>query len=215
MVRISLVAILGCLLLPSKASASSPITLTYAVRSLGDGTYRYVFTLTLDNHDGSWSPGQGFGWVVLGDGGDYASPLWDFQGDPATLPTGPWSRFGYTEGGSNGPSLGAEREMWYPNYVGDSVTWAGLSGIELEDGQLKWSSLGWQARDGAIVCEVAMRVLKCSPADINRDAFISGDDVDLFSGYFQVGDLNADIDGNGIVDANDFDLFAVLFAAGC
>ena len=171
--------------------------------------------MTLDNSDGSWSPGQGFGWVVIGDGGNYASPLWDFQGDGATLPSGPWSRFSYTEGACNGPSLGDEREMWFPRFIGDSVTWAGVSGIDLEQGQLYWSSVACQARAGAILGQLATRVFKCGPADVNMDGYISGDDVDAFSSFFQSGDLAADMDGNGLVDAHDFDLFVASFDAGC
>ena len=47
------------------AHADSPLDLSYSVSLGSDGLYDYNFTLTLDNHDGSWIAGQGWGWITF------------------------------------------------------------------------------------------------------------------------------------------------------
>ena len=52
-------------------------------------------------------------------------------------------------------------------------------------------------------------------ADYNGDAFVNGDDFDLFIERFEAGDASADIDLNSFVNGVDFDAFVERFVAGC
>ncbi len=52
-------------------------------------------------------------------------------------------------------------------------------------------------------------------ADYNGDAFVNGDDFDLFIERFVAGDPSADIDLNSFVNGVDFDAFVERFVAGC
>jgi hypothetical protein len=111
------------------------------------GLYQYTFTLTLDNHDNSWTPGYGIGWIVFGDVPSGQSPINDFIGDPASLPIGPWTGYSSSGGSHNGPNLSPVVEQqppfpniyWIPNAVGDSLTWRGTSAHLVT--QLQWSNL--------------------------------------------------------------------------
>jgi len=53
------------------------------------------------------------------------------------------------------------------------------------------------------------------PADYNGDGFVSGDDFDLFSGLFELGDPGADFNGDGFTSGEDFDEFTAAFEGGC
>src|SRR3954468_23283108 len=77
------------------SAMATPLTMNFCVQDAGGGQYMYTFTLTLDNHDGTWSPGQGFGWIIFGDA-QYPGPsqLDPFNGDPGSLPIGPWTSYG-------------------------------------------------------------------------------------------------------------------------
>ena len=51
-------------------AVAAPLTMTYIVHSVGAGMYQYDFSLTLDNHDGTWSPGnpqEQWDWIMFGD----------------------------------------------------------------------------------------------------------------------------------------------------
>jgi len=52
-------------------------------------------------------------------------------------------------------------------------------------------------------------------ADFDGNAFVNGDDFDLFVERFIVGDPSADFDLNGFVNGDDFDAFTERFVAGC
>jgi hypothetical protein len=124
--------------------------MNFCVQDAGGGLYQYTFTLTLDNHDNSWTPGYGIGWIVFADapqGG--VSPLNDFVGDPASLPIGPWDGYSTTGGGHNGPNLSPvvvlqppyPPNLWVPNAVGDFLTWRGTSSHLVPAAQMQWSTL--------------------------------------------------------------------------
>src|SRR6267142_5718604 len=86
-------AMLGALGLTHGAGAT-PVTMNYCVQDAGGGQYLYTFTLTLDNHDNSWNPGFGLGWIIFADvPNNGTSPLNDFIGDPSSLPIGPWTQY--------------------------------------------------------------------------------------------------------------------------
>jgi len=55
---IALSAILGAVGLAHNASAT-PVTMNYCVQVESGGLYLYTITMTLDNHDNSWTPGYG------------------------------------------------------------------------------------------------------------------------------------------------------------
>jgi len=53
------------------------------------------------------------------------------------------------------------------------------------------------------------------PADFDGNAFVNGDDFDLFVERFVAGDPSADVDLNGFVNGDDFDAFTQGFVSGC
>src|ERR1041384_7023374 len=72
------------------ARATTPLRMDFCVDSQGGGLYTYTFTLTLDNHDGTWAPGQGWAWLTFGATQTQTSPLHDFAMTSA-FPVGPWT----------------------------------------------------------------------------------------------------------------------------
>lgn len=205
----------AAVVLASTAAATSPVTLSYRLVPVDGGAFRYVFTLTLDNHDGSWIEGQGFGWVVFGDGCGAPSPLWDFVGDGSSIASGPWTGFDATAGFNSGPSLGPLRSLWYPAQVGDSISWSGTSSVELPSGWLRWSFLVTDGRDGPIECETGRFVSRCGLADVNEDGFLDGQDFDLFVVLYDLGSPSADLDLSGFVNSQDWSEFLLAYTEGC
>lgn len=135
--------ITGCAVLAVVSTASAgvgPLSLTYDVYDIGS-TYQYDFTLTLTNGDGSWTPGQGWGWLVFGDQESAPSPIADFVGDSSSMPAGPWTFFTTTYGYHNGAVLGDVTEFWVPTTVGDSIAWSGTSSAFVEQGAMQFSTL--------------------------------------------------------------------------
>lgn len=132
---------LSSLALTSAANAVAPLRLDYSITPAGAQGFYYEFELTLENSQGSWTPGNGFGWIVFGHAGpNLPSPIADFTLDPATFPVGPWNAIAASTGFHNGPSLTPVLNDWIPTAVGDSLTWAGWSQV---DGGLDmtWSAL--------------------------------------------------------------------------
>lgn len=109
-----------------RASADGALSLYYVITDLGDGTNQFDFTLQLDNTDGSWQPGQGFGWVIWGDAQNTASPMADFQ-MLTGFPVGPWTDLGFSGGYHNGPNFAFVLDTWVPANVGDNLQWSGIS----------------------------------------------------------------------------------------
>jgi hypothetical protein len=127
-------------LLTNHASAT-PLRLDYKVTALGGGVYRYDFTFVNDNNDGTWAAGQSFRWFVLGDVVPGPSPLTNFIGDPNSFQNSPYTGFGNTSGGHNGPDLQPVLTDWVPTSVGDSFSFSGTSTANLGQGALRWSNV--------------------------------------------------------------------------
>lgn len=123
---------------PPAVAADRALQMDYTIEDLG-GTYDYTFTLTLTNGDGSWSPGQGFGWLLFGDAMSDCSPLENFAIDPDDLPVGPWTDLGSSFGYHNGPTLQYVLDCWTPSEVGESLSWSGTHDNYHSD--ILWSSI--------------------------------------------------------------------------
>ena len=159
---------LGAVGLAHNATAS-PVTMNYCVQGEGNGLYLYTFTMTLDNHDNSWTPnsGYGIGWIIFADSPS-ASPLSDFIVDPSSLPIGPWTGVSSSGGGHNGPTLSPVVVQdppypplyWTPAAVGDSLTWRGESSHLVTTG-LQWSTL--ESATGQYVNFEDMTNVNCGP----------------------------------------------------
>lgn len=199
----------------SAFARSTPLTLSYSITPELGGVFRYQFRMTLDNHDGTWAPGQGWGWVVYADAYYSPSPMDDFQGNPLDLPIGPWDEYTTSEGEHNGPTLGFLLNMWSPVFIGESITWSGHSTVRATPGSLTWSSL--VTTGGASTFQYAPAVEEGTgcPADFDHDAFVTGDDFDGFVAAFEAGTSPADFDRDGFVTGDDFDAYVVAFEAGC
>ncbi|MFM2055067.1 MAG: hypothetical protein RL456_3104 [Pseudomonadota bacterium] len=122
-------------------AAASPLAMRYGITDPGTGVIGYQFELTLDNHDGSWAPGQAWAWLVFGDRFGEPSPLTDFVGDPADLPIGPWTFYTDSGGGNNGPTLGPVLSFWEPAAVGETLRWSGTSTGLVYPGHMRYSTL--------------------------------------------------------------------------
>jgi hypothetical protein len=140
------------------AAQATPLRLDYTVNASGGG-YFYDFKLSLDNHDGTFAPGQGWDWIIFGDTPSGLSVINDFAVTPGTFPIGPFSGLGSSGGGHNGPTfvpvVGA---YWTPAAIGDFLHWSGTSSGFLGDGQLLFSSFVVNGGAAQVSFEVAHRV---------------------------------------------------------
>jgi hypothetical protein len=151
------VAALGLLLGGAgEGLADAPLTLEYVVTDLG-GAFQYDFTLRLDNNDGTWRPGQGFGWLVFGDERDDNSFFRHFQ-VTSGFPVGPWDHQEFTCGFHNGISFGPPTTTWVPSAIGDSLEWSGTVAYFLDQGELLFSSIITSGGAHIIEFEVANNV---------------------------------------------------------
>jgi uncharacterized membrane protein YgcG len=127
------------LLLSAAWLQATPLVLDYVKSDHGNGLVYYTFTLTLQNHDSSWAPGQSFGWVIFGD-----SPTVDgsvFTDFTYISGNGPWSETTMVTGAHNGVLLGPTNLMWTPTQVGDSIVWHGSATRDVPDGTIRFSTL--------------------------------------------------------------------------
>jgi len=204
----------------SAAASATPLRLDYRVEDAGGGLYRYHFTLTLDNNDGTWSEGQRFNWITWADV-PYPGPttMPDFVGDPPA--PAPFDQEGFTTsgGGHNGPTLldyGTEFDYfgWSPAAVGESISWSGTSAVDFPDGTMNWSNL---IGTGTFAnWEPAHRVgdeAPC-PADYNQDGGVDGGDVEAFYIDWQDSAGNADVNQDGGIDGADVEVFFVAWQNG-
>jgi hypothetical protein len=158
MKKISIFLSLVFFLLIAGSVGASPLRLEYSVTDLGGGLFDYEFDLIFDNNDTSWASGQGWGWLIFGDG-EKSSPLTDFVCDADDFPVGPWDECSPTSGGHNGPTLGPVTDLWEPSFIGETLSWSGTSTANLAQGDLLYSTL-W-AIGGDVVApnfETAYRV---------------------------------------------------------
>jgi hypothetical protein len=125
----------------SSTASATPLRLDYIVTPLGGGIYNYDFTFVVDNNDGSYANGQTFRWFVIGDSLPGPSPLTNFVGDPNSYQNAPYTGFGQTSGGHNGPDLQPVLTDWVTNGVGDFFSFSGTSTADLPQGDLLWSNV--------------------------------------------------------------------------
>lgn len=137
--------------------ASSPLRLEYLVKDIGGGLFSYDFTLSVDNNDGSYIPGQQWGWIIFGDAPfPGPSPLTDWVGDLSN--SSPLiASFSSSGGGNNGPTLylygpaiTGVLNPWTPSGIGDSLIWSGTSTANLSQDELLFSTLNPQGEISAI-----------------------------------------------------------------
>jgi hypothetical protein len=148
----------ACALAAANALAfAAPVRLDYQKTDVGSGQFQYDFTLTLDNHDGSWTPGQGWDWFVIG-----ASDEWGTYKSFNTTGTCDFSAVDWltvshdpqikeigapTCGGVRGATLmfhhwGGPIEDWYwTPELGDTVSFSATSSVDFLEGELRWSAI--------------------------------------------------------------------------
>jgi hypothetical protein len=141
--------------------ANSALALDYVVTDTGQGVFQYDFTLTLTDPDGSWQPGQGFGWFIFGDALRMTSPIDDFYMDASQFPVGPWTGLSSSVGEHNGPTFSNVLDMWVPFGIGDNLQWTGFSTVFLDQDQLLFSSI--LTSGGAPIIEFEIATLDQGP----------------------------------------------------
>jgi hypothetical protein len=133
---------------------AAPLTMSYDKTALGSGLFQYHFTLTLDNHDGSWVAGQQWDWIIFGEQGSVGQPsVFDTNGAASgglswnplafSAPIGGMTTSG---GGHNGPTLAmidtsVVGQLWSPTAVGEAFGWSGTSLVDVGDQAMYWSAL--------------------------------------------------------------------------
>ncbi len=120
---------------------ASPLTATATVVSQNDGTFLYTYNIVNTNADGTYVPGQTWGWLVIGDyaifpdnPSDPHYGLGEFPADPSNpfepdleLVSGPAGTYISSTGGfHNGPTLGPVLAL-YALDVGQSLTFQAVS----------------------------------------------------------------------------------------
>ena len=144
--RRALLSAVLLLLLHASNAAASPLLLQYTTTDLGGGVYQYDFTLTLDNHDGSWVAGQEWDWLIIGDH-DATNPV-GLADWTSTSFTAPIAQVACCTHGPdhNGVQVNiAPNDVllpgWGPTALGDSIAWSGTSTSFVPDGQMFWTAL--------------------------------------------------------------------------
>ncbi len=169
---------------PAKAS---PLTLNYTVQPyVLPGYNLYNFSLTLDNHDGTWASGQQWDMIIFGDEANAVSPFfldWHYISyDPIIYPA--------SSGGShNGPTLLINPTLepytpgvlfgslpgWEPTAIGDTLQWSGFSSKLLGQGDLLWSTLvGSDVNQRALFDVAQLNELNPAPVPGALPLFASG-----------------------------------------
>ncbi|MCH7902970.1 MAG: PEP-CTERM sorting domain-containing protein [Armatimonadetes bacterium] len=152
-------------LLPNRAQAT-PLRLDYTIQDIGGGLFDYEFFLTVDNNDNTYAAGQGWRWLIFGDVPSGAPPLTSFTGDLGDMPVGPWTFYGTTSGGHNGPNLGFVLDFWIPTGIGDSLFWSGTSTAVVPEGDLDWSTIAGTL-NGGVVADFEHAHLVPEPASLS------------------------------------------------
>jgi MYXO-CTERM domain-containing protein len=127
----------------------TPLALEYEVSGTAP-PYNYSFRLVLDNHDGSWTPGQDwsgpvFGQAVFGSGG--MAPFTGWITNAGSYPVGPFTTTPWVTTSVAGVSYNAPglfdnvspTEWWVPASIGEQLVWWGTANTFLNDSQMAWS----------------------------------------------------------------------------
>ncbi len=137
--RIPILLVLA--LLAASWGEATPLRLDYSKSWSANGIVYYTFTLTLENADESWAPGQGWSWLIFGDSPNLGeSAFSDFTLDGTLLGVGPWNEVNMSAGAHNGPTLGPVSNFWVPTNIGDFLTWHGFSSSNVPDGAMFFST---------------------------------------------------------------------------
>ncbi len=221
--ELSVRAVIAAYMGLAASAGATPLKMEYCVTPAG-ALFEYKITLTLDNNDGSWAPGQGWGWIMFGDMMETqpplppaVSPLNDFVMNPASFPIGPYTKLTSTGGLHNGPTLGPIQNLWVPNAIGDKLEWTGTSASNLAQGQMLWSNLwfgGGASTAEFIVGELVPCGSPCYP-DCTGEGNLTIADFGCFQTKFVAGDPYADCNGVGGLTIADFGCFQTAFVAGC
>lgn len=124
--------------------SATPLSLDYSISNAGGGLYQYDFSLVVDNNDGSWTAGDNFNWIIVGDcGPSCPSPLanWNWLSSSE-----PGFQLSISSGGHNGPTLidttpTVSEGGWYTFAIGDTLNFSGTSSAYLGQGEMLWSNL--------------------------------------------------------------------------
>ena len=130
---------LAVLSLAVSSAQADPTTLWYEVTDIGGGLYDYEFSLVLDNHDGTWTPGEKWINIIFADSAGFPMLLIDFVGDPGDLPIGPFDDYGWVIGAHYGYTLVPRTRWWEPTAVGESLNWSGTSTVFVGPGDMLYS----------------------------------------------------------------------------
>jgi hypothetical protein len=220
----------------ASSAGASPLTMTFCVENLPNAQYRYTFTLTLDNHDNTWHPGNGFGigGIVFADSPNGPAVLDDFVVDVASFPIGPWTSYSPISGGHNGTNLlpiawsqpPYNIIYWTPTAIGQTLTWRGTSSHLTM--QLQWSALfataGFPVNFASMNGTVCGGGPTCGSADFDCDGDTATDaDIESFFACLagncpaapcaSTADFNGD--GDTATDADIESFFRVLAGGHC
>ena len=130
---------LAVLSLAVSSAQADPTTLWYEVTDIGGGLYDYEFSLVLDDHDGTWAPGEKFINIWFADSPGFPMLLVDFEGDKGDLPIGMFYEYGYVLGYHYAWALKPLSYWWEPKTVGESLNWSGTSATFLAPGDMLYS----------------------------------------------------------------------------
>jgi len=137
-----ILAILALCMAPIGALAT-PLTLSYDVTDLG-GQYQYDFELTVTNADGTYSAGQNFNWIIVGDAPTGTASVFPETGPDFFTSVPSIFEPRTTSGGHNGPTLLETANGfigWTPTGLGDMLTFTGVSSVLVAPGDLLWSNI--------------------------------------------------------------------------
>jgi hypothetical protein len=211
------------------AQVQPQIDLEYCVSEVVAGQlYQYEFTL---KPNANWAPGMGWRWLIFGDephvqlGGTGVSPLTNWNGSLTTFPVGPWTSFTSSGGGHNGPTFNSVLDYWIPASATETLRWIGTSNANLQQGQMKWSTLAGTV-GGATAADFTIATLTCggpAPCYANCDQstvapILNVGDFTCFLQRFAAGDSYANCDNSTVapvLNVGDFTCFLQRFAAGC
>jgi hypothetical protein len=216
--------LVAVLLATAGAAVAQPqIDLSYTVNDAGGGLFHYVFTLKPNSN---WAPGMGWRWLIFGDEpctactppGTGVSPFVGYVSDPGVFPVGPWTQHGFSSGGHNGPDMSFVLDYWIPASAGETLTWSGTVGSNLQQGQLLWSTLAGTLGGATPADFTVATCTNCGTqcyADCNGDGQLNLSDFGCFQTAFALGNPYADCNQDTVLNLSDFGCFQTKFALGC